>query len=241
MGESASGHPTLEGKGYGMMGRRIAAALLLILLTVVPVREAQAQARPTLRWGSTGTAVQVAQRKLAAWGYYTGAVDGIYGPKMYAAVTLFQRRNGLTVDGVVGPQTWAALGEYGGTTTSASTAVSRSDDLDLLARVVSAEAKGEPYVGQVAVAAVILNRVRDSRFPNTLAGVIYQTDAFESVSNGTIYSPATSTARQAAQDALNGWDPSGGALYFWNPSKTVSRWVWSRTIVTQIGNHVFAK
>ncbi|HEY8347452.1 MAG TPA: spore cortex-lytic enzyme [Symbiobacteriaceae bacterium] len=226
------------------MGRRIAAVMLLILLTalILPLRGAQAQGHPTLRWGSTGPSVRVAQRKLAAWGYYDGAVDGIFGPKTHAAVVLFQRRNGLTVDGIIGPETWAALGEYGGGTPAATTAaVSRSDDLDLLARVVSAEAKGEPYVGQVAVAAVILNRMRDPRFPNTLAGVIYQTDAFESVSNGSIYQPATASARRAAQDALNGWDPTGGALFFWNPSRAVSSWIWSRPIITQIGNHVFAK
>lgn len=225
------------------MGRRITAGLLLfVFLAVAAPWIARAQGHPPLRWGSTGASVRVAQRKLAAWGYYDGAVDGVYGREMYAAVTSFQRRNGLTVDGVVGPATWAALGEYGRRAAAAApAAASRSDDLELLARVVSAEAKGEPYTGQVAVAAVILNRVRDSRFPNTLAGVVYQTHAFESVSNGTIYQPATASTRRAARDALNGWDPSGGAVFFWNPSKPVSGWIWSRPIITQIGNHVFAR
>ncbi|WP_374713134.1 spore cortex-lytic enzyme [Symbiobacterium terraclitae] len=230
-----------------MATRALAAAIVAVLLVITFPWNAQAQARATLRWGSRGNDVCVAQRRLKAWGYYTGAVDCIYGRLTYAAVTLFQKRNGLTVDGVVGPETWAALGYWGGApgggaaaqTTQA--AGSREGERDLLARVVSAEAKGEPYEGQVAVAAVILNRVRDSRFPNTLAGVVYQTHAFESVTNGTIYSPATPSAIRAAQDALNGWDPSGGALFFWNPAKASSGWIWSRPVVKRIGNHVFAK
>ncbi|MBP2017040.1 N-acetylmuramoyl-L-alanine amidase [Symbiobacterium terraclitae] len=230
-----------------MATRALAAAIVAVLLVITFPWNAQAQARATLRWGSRGNDVCVAQRRLKAWGYYTGAVDCIYGRQTYAAVTLFQKRNGLTVDGVVGPETWAALGYWGGAPGGAATAQttaaagSREGERDLLARVVSAEARGEPYEGQVAVAAVILNRVRDSRFPNTLAGVVYQAHAFESVTNGTIYAPATSSAIRAAQDALNGWDPSGGALFFWNPQKASSGWIWTRPIIKRIGNHVFAK
>jgi len=231
-----------------MAKRALAAIMLAVLLFITFPWRVQAQARATLRWGSRGDDVCVAQRRLKAWGYYTGAVDCIYGRLTYAAVTLFQQRNGLTVDGVVGPETWAALGYWGGAAATGGGAAqttaaagSRADERDLLARVVSAEARGEPYEGQVAVAAVILNRVRDARFPNTLAGVVYQTHAFESVTNGSIYSPATASAIRAAQDALNGWDPSGGALFFWNPAKAASGWIWSRPIIKQIGNHVFAK
>lgn len=228
------------------MGKRtVAGALLALLLLITIPWNAGAQTRATLRWGSRGSDVCVAQRRLKAWGYYKGSVDCIYGRQTYAAVTLFQRRNGLGADGIVGADTWAALGYWGGaagaTTAAAGRTGTRSGDRDLLARVVSAEAKGEPYEGQVAVAAVILNRVRDSRFPNTLAGVVYQTHAFESVSNGTIYLAATSSSIRAAQDALNGWDPSGGAVFFWNPAKAASGWIWSRPIVKRIGNHVFAK
>ncbi|MFZ5826846.1 MAG: spore cortex-lytic enzyme [Bacillota bacterium] len=219
-----------------------------MLLVVSFPWQAGAAPHATLRWGSRGNDVCLAQRKLKAWGYYRGAVDCIYGRQMYAAVTLFQRRNGLRVDGVVGPATWRGLGEDPGRRATAPRrgggtprTATRNGDLDLLARVIAAEAKGEPYEGQVAVGAVILNRIRDSRFPNTLAGVVYQTHAFESVSNGTIYQPVPASSRRAAQDALNGWDPSGGAVFFWNPYKPVSKWIWSRPIIKQIGDHVFAK
>ncbi|MFZ5814055.1 MAG: spore cortex-lytic enzyme [Bacillota bacterium] len=214
-----------------------------MLLAVTFPWQAGAAPQATLRWGSRGNDVCQVQRKLKAWGYYRGAIDCIYGRQMYAAVTWFQRRNGLRVDGVVGPQTYGALGIAGrGPAGGGRTGVaSRAGDRDLLARVISAEAKGEPYEGQVAVGAVILNRVRDPRFPNTLAGVVYQTHAFESVSNGSIYQPPTASSVRAARDALNGWDPSGGAVFFWNPSKPVSKWIWSRPIIKQIANHVFAK
>jgi len=230
------------------MGKRtLAAAMLAVILFLSFPWRAGAEARATLRWGSRGNDVCLAQRRLKAWGYYKGEVDCIYGRLTYQAVTLFQRRNGLAVDGIVGPDTWAALGYWGGQPTTTATAAAasatgtRAADRDLLARVVSAEARGEPYEGQVAVAAVILNRVRDSRFPNTIAEVVYQTHAFESVSNGTVYAAPTDSAVRAAQDALNGWDPSGGALFFWNPAKATSGWIWSRPVIKQIGNHVFAK
>lgn len=223
------------------MGKRIVAGLLLFMLLAVAVPwPAGAIPHPTLRWGSRGNSVTLAQRRLQAWGYYKGAVDGLYGRLTYGAVVDFQRKNGLTADGVVGPATWRALGENvpGG---GGGGGVSRADDLDLLARVISAEARGEPYEGQVAVAAVILNRVQDPRFPNSLAGVVYQTHAFESVSNGQIYLAPTASAWRAARNALNGWDPSGGAVFFWNPSKPVTKWIWSRPIIKRIGNHVFAR
>lgn len=201
--------------------------------------------RPTLYWGSRGSDVVLVQTKLKQWGYYDGAIDGVFGAKTSSAVKLFQRRNGLTADGVVGPRTYAALGIPTGSSSQATaatpTAVSASGDIDLLARVIQAEAGGEPYTGQVAVGAVILNRVKSPSFPNTLAGVVYQPLAFESVSNGTIYSPASASAIKAATQALNGWDPTYGALFFWNPYKPVSSWIWSRQIITQIGQHVFAR
>lgn len=212
---------------------------------------AYAAPRPTLYWGTTGNNVRLVQSRLKQWGYYDGEVDGIFGTATSQAVKRFQAKNGLTPDGLVGPRTWAALGfstttaQPAITPASAQSAsgVSSSNDVNLLARLVAAEAEGEPYVGQVAVAAVILNRVKSPEFPNTLAGVIYQPGAFESISNGLAWSRTPSaTAIKAARDAMNGWDPTYGCLFFWNPSKPISsKWIWSRPIVTRIGSHVFAK
>lgn len=188
-------------------------------------------------YGSTGSEVIEIQKRLKQWGYYDGPIDGIYGYKTYMAVRYFQAKNGLKVDGIAGSETLRALGIV---TTPASSSYYNSN-LNLLARLISAEARGEPYVGQVAVGAVVLNRVRHPGFPNSIPGVIYQPGAFESVSNGQINLSPTTSAINAARDALNGWDPTGGALYFFNPAKTTNRWIWSRPIIAVIGNHVFAK
>lgn len=176
------------------------------------------------------------QTKLKRWGYYKGSVDGIYGPKTKEAVRYFQRKNGLAVDGIVGPKTAAALGM----TLSGSKTTQSSSDLNLLAKCVYAEARGEPYTGQVAVAAVVLNRVRSASFPNTIAGVIYQPYAFTAVDDGQINLTPNQTAYKAAQDALNGWDPTYGCLYYYNPRTATSSWIWSRQTVVTIGKHVFA-
>ncbi len=187
------------------------------------------------RQGSTGETVRQIQTNLKKWGYYSGAVDGIYGSQTTAAVKSFQRKNGLSVDGVTGTQTLAALGlSTGGSGAS-------SNDLYLLARIISAEARGEPYKGQVAVGAVVLNRVRHPSFPNTVAGVIYQNGAFTAIVDGQFDEPISSESYAAAQDALNGWDPTGGAIYYYNPAKTTNSWIYSREVITVIGNHYFAK
>lgn len=186
-------------------------------------------------YGSTGNEVTQIQTKLKNWGYYTGTIDGIYGYQTYRAVRNFQSKNGLAVDGVAGSATLNALGISSGGTTSSNS------NVDLLARAISGEARGEPYEGQVAVGAVILNRVDSPDFPNTIAGVIYQKGAFDSVSDGQINMTPTATARKAAQDAINGWDPTGGCIYFYNPATSTSKWIWSRTIVKTIGKHNFAK
>ncbi len=197
----------------------------------------------TLAWGSKGDEVSQMQTKLKDWGFYDGPISGVFGELTFEAVKKFQKHNGLTVDGVVGPQTRAALGltsKVQPPSTSVGSGVSRSDDVNMLARAIHAEAKGEPYEGMVAVGAVILNRVRHSSFPNTIAGVVYQPCAFEPVKNGAINEAPNDQAFKAARDALNGWDPTGGAIYFWNPSTATSKWIWTRQITLTIGRHVFA-
>lgn len=187
-------------------------------------------------WGARGETVREIQRRLKNWGYYDGSVDGIYGYGTWAAVRKFQQKNGLKVDGVAGTSTLQALGIPTGSSQS-----SDSRNVYLLAAAIYGEARGEPYTGQVAVGAVILNRVRHTSFPNTIAGVIYQPGAFDAVRDGQINLTPNETAYKAASDALNGWDPTGGCIYYWNPATATSKWIWSRPIITQIGKHVFAK
>lgn len=192
-------------------------------------------------YGATADIKQV-QTKLKRWGYYTGAVDGINGPKTKAAVKAFQKRYGLTQDGVVGPLTAAKMGITltNSKPTSGSSSNYNSNDRYLLAKVIYAEARGESYTGQVAIGAVVLNRVRDSRFPNTVSGVIYQPWAFTAVNDGQINLEPNNTAYQAADDALNGWDPTYGCVYYYNPATATSKWIYTTKKVTQIGKHVFA-
>ncbi|NLK86223.1 MAG: spore cortex-lytic enzyme [Clostridiaceae bacterium] len=189
-------------------------------------------------YGSTGEEVRNIQSRLSAWGYYDGSVDGMYGYLTYNAVRKFQAKHGLTVDGIAGPQTLAALGLPTGQKTGGGGSDSR--DLNLLARIIHGEARGEPYVGQVAIGAVVLNRVRDSRCPNTVAGVIYQPGAFDAVYDGQINLEPDTNAFNAARDALNGWDPTYGCIYYYNPVTATSSWIWSRQIVLKIGKHNFA-
>ncbi len=191
-----------------------------------------------LKQGSTGNLVKTVQTRLKNWGYYTGATDGIYGPKTVAAVKYFQRNNGLTVDGIVGPRTAAAIGINLSASSAGAGGYSSSDEY-LLARCIYGEARGEPYTGQVAIGAVILNRVENSRFPNTIAGVIYQPGAFTVVTDGQINLTPNSTALSAARDALNGWDPTNGCIYYYNPATATSAWIWSRPIKLKIGRHNF--
>ncbi len=183
---------------------------------------------------------KVIQQRLKNWGYYTGAVDGILGPKSVAAIKKFQRNNGLVADGIVGPKTAAKIGISLGNTSSSSNKTQTSSDLYLLAKCVHAEARGESYTGQVAVAAVILNRVKSPDFPNTIAGVIYQPWAFTAVNDGQINLEPNQSAYNAARDAMNGWDPTYGSLYYYNPATATSRWIYSRQKTVTIGKHVFA-
>lgn len=190
-------------------------------------------------YGSTGQEVINIQSRLSAWGYYKGGIDGIYGYLTYSAVRDFQAKNGLTTDGITGPETLAALGLPTGAQQGAGRG-NYNGDLYLLARLIHGEARGEPYVGKVAVGAVVINRTRDSRFPNTIAGVIYQPGAFDAVYDGQINLAPDTSSINAARDALNGWDPTYGCIYYYNPSTATSSWIWSRQIVTTIGEHNFA-
>ena len=192
------------------------------------------------KYGSRGNEVKQIQTKLKRWGYYKGSVDGIYGSRTLSAVKSFQKKNGLTVDGIAGTKTLNAMGIYS-SSSSSNTSSSNSTNLNLLSRLVYAESRGEPYSGQVAVAAVVLNRVSSSSFPNTIAGVIYQSGAFDAVSDGQINMTPDATAKKAAQDAINGWDPSYGAIYYFNPSTATNKWIWSRPLTVVIGKHRFCK
>jgi len=213
----------------------LALATILSLLFIETPDVAQAA---VLKQGSRGDSVKTVQQKLIRWGYLKGSADGIFGAKTKAAVIAFQKKNGLTADGIIGTRTAQALGiSLSGTTSSSSSA--SSTDLNLLARVVYGEARGEPYTGQVAVAAVVLNRVRSSSFPNSVAGVVYQSGAFDCVSDGQINLTPNQSAYNAAKDALNGWDPTYGCLFYYNPRTATSKWMLSRTVKLSIGNHAF--
>lgn len=184
--------------------------------------------------GSRGAEVRAIQQKLKERGLYKIAVDGIYGSKTKEAVMKFQKQQKIAVDGIAGPVTLKKLGISIGKRPSATNA-----NINLLARIISAEARGESYTGQVAVGAVILNRIEHPSFPDTLSGVIYEPGAFTAITDGQFNKPVSDSAYKAAKDALNGWDPSGGAIYYYNPKKTTNQWIRSRPVIKRIGNHIF--
>ena len=212
----------------------VLALAVLFALNILVICLAQAAQAVTYQRGSTGSVVKQIQTRLKNWGYYSGSVDGVYGSATESAVKSFQRKNGLTVDGKAGPQTLKAMGISAG-----AAAGNGSGDVALLARLISAEARGEPYTGQVAVGAVVLNRMKHPSFPNTMSGVIYQPGAFSCLSDGQFDRPVADSCYQAARDALNGWDPSGGAIYYFNPATATSKWIWSRPLLIVIGKHRF--
>ena len=201
-----------------------------------------------LRQGAKGNEVKEVQRRLKLWGYYNGSVDGVFGAGTRSAVIAFQKKNGLKADGVVGKSTYQALGMTSsyqalvgqGAQSGSGTNGFTSSDVYLLAKTIYAEGRGEPYVGQVAIGAVIMNRIRSNSFPNTISGVVYQKGAFTAVDDGQINLTPNETAMNAARDAINGWDPSGGSLYYYNPAVATSAWIFDRQTVTVIGKHVFA-
>ncbi len=213
--------------------------LLVAMLVVFVVDDGEIATADAavLKQGSRGDTVKAMQTKLIRWGYMNGTADGIFGAKTKAGVVYFQRKNGLTPDGIVGKRTAQAMGLSLSESTSSNQ--TSSTDLNLLARVIYGEARGEPYTGQVAVAAVVLNRVRSSSFPNTIAGVVYQSGAFDCVADGQINLTPNQSAYNAARDALNGWDPSYGCLFYYNPRTATSKWMLARPVKLNIGNHAF--
>lgn len=198
-------------------------------------------ANPTLsQMGSRGNEVRQIQQKLKEWGYYKGSVDGIYGTETKNAVLQFQQKNGLAIDGIAGPATLRAIGIATSQSGGSNGAYSQSD-INLLANIISAEARGEPFEGQVAVGAVVLNRVEHPSFPDSIAGVVYQPGAFTAITDGQIKEAIAESARKAAREALAGADPSGGAVYYYNPDKTSNKWIRTRPVIKRIGAHLFCR
>ena len=219
---------------YGLKRACIAIAVLFAV-NIAVISLAQNADAASYKRGSTGSVVSEIQQKLKDWGYYSADVDGIYGSRTEAAVLLFQQKNGLAADGKAGTETLAALGISSAGLIEQNT----SGDVALLARLISAEARGESYEGQVAVGAVVMNRIAHPSFPNTLSGVIYQRGAFSCLDDGQFDEPVAQSAYAAARDAMNGYDPTGGAIYYFNPATATSKWIWSRPLIVQIGKHRF--
>ncbi len=210
--------------------------LCFLLLFIIPISITNS-AYSLSKSGSKGAQVREIQTRLKKWKYYDGKIDGIYGEKTKKAVIKFQKNNNLYADGICGKKTLAKMGIYGLSNDSSSS----NADQNLIAKFISAEARGESYKGQVAVGAVILNRVKHASFPDTVSGVVYQNGAFDCVYNGQINQPTSESAKKAAKEAINGWDPTGGAIYYYNPKTAKSDWIKSRPVVAVIGNHVFCK
>lgn len=236
----------LQEKGYytgkidGIFGSKTKEALLKyqkdVGLTADGIAGPNTLSKLGITSSSTSSASQIKniQSKLKEKGYYSGNIDGILGSKTREAIVAFQNDVGLVADGIAGPKTLAKLG-----LSSSQSSEQGSVDINLLAKVISAEARGEPYVGQVAVGAVILNRIDHPSFPNTLSGVVYQPGAFTCMTDGQINEQTADSSKRAAQDAINGWDPSGGAIYYYNPEKSTNQWIFSRPVITVIGKHRF--
>lgn len=213
----------------------IASAVILLLAIYINVLAVSKN-------GSRGEEVRKIQTKLKNWGYYNGSVDGVYGWQTESAVRSFQKKNGLSVDGVAGTKTLNAMGIYSSSSSTGGGSSSSSPNeanIELLARVINGEARGEPYEGQVAVGAVVLNRVDHPSFPNSISGVVYQKGAFTAVDDGQINAEMYASSHRAARDALNGWDPTGGAIYYYNPRTATNQWIRTREVICTIGEHVF--
>ena len=217
---------------------QIVAIILLNAMVITAIGFVYENTQTLSSLGSRGQEVRQIQQKLRSLGLYNGSVDGVYGTATQKAVRQFQKNCGITADGIAGPKTLLYLGLGSGTSTS--TNGYSSNDIYLLAKVIAAEARGESYTGQVAVGAVVLNRVQHSSFPDSISGVVYQSGAFSAVRDSNWNVAPDDTSKKAARDAINGWDPTGGAIYYYNPAKTSNQWIRSRPVVTTIGRHVFS-
>ena len=223
-----------------------AVAVLVAIALLVPAgiwlagyaQDRQEAAYALSKMGSTGSEVKKIQQKLAELGFYKGSIDSIYGSQTKQAVTAFQKSVGITADGIAGSQTLLYLGLSDGGSSGGNSQYSNAD-IELLAKVISAEARGESYEGQVAVGAVVLNRVKHPSFPDSISGVVYQNGAFSCVYDSNWSQPVAESAKRAARDAVNGWDPTGGAIYYYNPNKTNDRFMHSRQVIRVIGSHRF--
>lgn len=209
--------------------------IILLLFSAAVMLCTAVSSNALSKQGSRGDEVTAIQTKLRESGYYNGKIDGVFGSGTKNALISFQKNNGLTADGIAGTKTLQALG----ITADSGNGEFTQSEIALLARIISAESRGEPYEGQVAVGAVILNRIAHPSFPNTLAGVIYQPGAFSCLDDGQVNEPVSESAERAARDAMNGWDPTGGAIYYFNPNTATSKWIWSRPVITVIGSHRF--
>lgn len=215
--------------------------IILVNIMIIAMLTDSGSVQALSRYGSTGSEVTQIQQRLQELGYNPGTADGIYGTRTKNAVISFQRDYGLSDDGIAGPKTLEALGLSGGGGSGGGSYGGFSEsDVQLLAKIISAESRGEPYQGQVAVGAVIMNRISHPSFPNTLSGVIYQEGAFSCLYDGGVNAAVVDSAYQAAREAINGSDPTGGAIYYYNPAKTTNKWIWSRQVVAVIGAHNFA-
>lgn len=210
--------------------KKVVTTLLAAFMAVAFIFPADSLAATQIQRGSVNGDVWDLQYRLQMLGYYNGKMDGIYGANTTKAVRQFQKAYGLQIDGITGPNTWGVLKKV---------SVNKAE-MQMLAQLVYSEARGEPYEGQVAVAAVALNRVQSKNFPNTLAGVIFEPLAFTAVDDGQFWMTPNKTAYQAAWDAVRGWDPTNHSLYYFNPVTATSEWIWSRTQVKKIGKHIFA-
>lgn len=213
----------------------ISAFAIFFCLAVIFNLVASGKAQPVYSArGSQGAEVEAIQRVLSDWGLFNAEITGYYGEKTEEAIIRFQRIKGLAQTGVADKATLQLLGVTIGQIPAATEA-----NVNLLARIISAEGRGEPYIGQVAIGAVIMNRIQHPSFPDTLAGIIYENGAFTAITDGQFNEPVAESAYSAARDALSGWDPTGGCIYYYNPAKTNDSFIKSRTVYKVIGAHYF--